>query len=58
MRVVREEADSPLLPEDTEPASVDGERAETLGCQEGGDGILPPGQHLHRHGLLPGEPSK
>ena len=37
----------------TQPASVERESAEVLGCQEGGDGLLAPGQHLHRHRLLP-----
>ena len=41
------------MSENTQPASVERESAEVLGCEEGGDGLLPPGQHLHRHRLLP-----
>ena len=41
------------MSEHTQPASVERESAEVLGREEGGDGLLPPGQHLHRHRLLP-----
>ena len=41
------------MSEDTEPASVERESAEILSSEEGRDGLLAPGQHLHRHRLLP-----
>ena len=44
---------SPLVSEETEPASVERESAEVLSSEEGRDGLLAPGQHLHRHRLLP-----
>ena len=45
--------DSPLVSQHTQPAGVEGEGPETLGGEEGGDCLLAPGQHLHRHRLLP-----
>ena len=41
------------MSEDTEPPSVERESAEVLSSEEGRDGLLAPGQHLHRHRLLP-----
>ena len=41
------------MSEDTEPASVERESPEVLSSEEGRDGLLAPGQHLHRHRLLP-----
>ena len=44
---------SPLVAQDTEPPGVERESPEVLSSQEGGDSLLTPGQHLHRHRLLP-----